>query len=641
MKKIVFSYMLLLLAIVQVRGQSVTIKPEKIKRGDTVTISYDPTATYAKITPDAPSVTIVFTYSTFYDLPWKMPMIKQGRIWTASFVAGRFATFAAFYLQSGEQIEKPAADQHYTLPVFDGEKRVKSSFLHESYSLSAQMPKAAGLQTRKLMLLGEELKNNPDNYEAKVAQLNTRMIMAKSPQEKLRLREQARKVIAAKLEENPTLPGNVNLVTMGYLMIGEKSRLDSVRKVIMLRFPDADISKDLRAAIIVKEQNTAAKIAKLEAMLKKSDKPGEEGSEGIHKMLFDHYASVKDSARALFHASKLNVKASPYTAQALKEIAATLTKNKIAPAAAIKYANRSLKISDTWPVGIIRYFPEFGYIPSYVPDSIRKQTVAEARSALLSIQALNYFELHRIDSARLLADRAVKLSDGREGLINSAEVAASLNENQKAFDILWTLLIKNPTDSTILKSAKINFLKYNQSEAGFRSKVAELEALEITQLTAKTRLLMMDKPGPELSGLVDLEGRPVTAEMMKGKIVILDFWATWCVPCMQEMPYFHKVFEKYRNNKDVMFMVVNSGSNNTLEDAIKWAKQNPQYEFPIYFNNDKNIGEKVGFTVIPTITVLDQQGKLQFRTIGFEGEILQKKLDVEIAVLLERKQGGK
>lgn len=640
MKKIVFSYMLLVLAVMQVRGQSLTIKPEKIKRGDTVTISYDPTAAYAKITPNAPSLTIVFSYSTFYDLPWKMPMVKKGKVWTASFVAGRFATFASFYMQSGEQIDQPAADQHYALRVYDREKRVKSSFLHESYSLSAQMPKSADLQAKKLMLINEELKNNPDHYEAKVAQLNTKMILATNNEEKLRLREQARKIIAAKFEENPTVPGNVNQVTMGYLMISEKSRLDSVRKVIMQRFPNADISRDLRAAMIAKEQDTAVKIAKLEAMLKRSDQPGKEGAESIHKLLFDHYASVRDSAKALFHASKLNLKVNPYTPQALKDIAARLTENKIAPTAAIEYANRSLKISDTWPVGIIRYFPEFGYIPSYVADSTRKQTVAEARSALLSIKALNYFDLHQTDSAKLLADQAIKLSEGREGLINSAEVFARLNENQQAFDILWKLLIKNPTDSTVLKSAKINFLRYNPSEAAFKSKVAALEALEITRLTAKTRLLMMNKPGPELSGLVDLEGRPVTAEMMKGKIVILDFWATWCVPCMQEMPYFHKVFEKYRNNKDVIFMVVNSGSNNSLEDAKKWAKQNPQYQFPIYYNNDKNIGEKVGFTVIPTIAVLDQQGKMQFRTIGFEGEILQKKLDVEIAILLENQQNG-
>ena len=636
MKKILYCFMLLVPAFMQVRGQSLTITPEKIKRGDTVTIKFDPATPYAQISPDASSVTVVFTYSTFYDLPWKMPMIKKGNMWIATFVAGRFATFATFYLQSGEQIQQPAADQHYALRVYDGEKRVKSSLLHESYSLSAQMPKAPDLQARKLVLLTEELKNNPNNYEARVAQLNTKMIMAQSPGEKQKFRTQARKVIAAKLEENPTLPGNVNLVTMGYLMIGEKSRLDSVRNVIMQRFPDADISIDLRAAIIAKEENTAAKISKLEALLKRSDKPGEEGSETIHKMLFEQYAMMKDSAKALLHASKMLVKINPYTPQTLRDIASKLTKYRIAPSAAITYVNRSLKLADNWPVGIIRYFPEFGYIPSFVPDSTRKQAVAEAKSELFSIKALNYFELHQIDSAKILADQAVSISDGRAALINSAAVAAKLKENRKAFDILWKLLVKNPTDSAVLNLAKNNFLKYNQSTEDFSSKVAELEKLEIAQLTSKTMLLMMNKPGPQLSGIVDMEGRPVTTEMMKGKIVVLDFWATWCVPCMHEMPYFHKVFEKYRNNKNVMFMVVNSGANNTIEDARKWTKQNPQYQFPVYFNNDKNIGEKVGFNLIPTIAVIDKQGKMQFRTIGFEGEILQKKLDVEISILLKR-----
>jgi len=636
MKKILYCFMLLVPAFMQVRGQSLTITPEKIKRGDTVTIKFDPATPYAQISPDASSVTVVFTYSTFYDLPWKMPMIKKGNIWIATFVAGRFATFATFYLQSGEQIQQPAADQHYALRVYDGEKRVKSSLLHESYSLSAQMPKAPDLQARKLVLLTEELKNNPNNYEARVAQLNTKMIIAQSPGQKQQFRTQARKVIAAKLEENPTLPANVNLVTMGYLMIGEKSRLDSVRNVIMQRFPDADISIDLRAAIIAKEENTAAKISKLEALLKRSDKPGGEGSETIHKLLFEQYAMMKDSSKALLHASKMLVKINPYTPQTLRDIAAKLTKNAIAPSAAITYANRSLKLADNWPVGIIRYFPEFGYIPSFVPDSTRKQAVAEAKSELFSIKALNYFALHQIDSAKIFADQAVSISDGRAALINSAAVAAKLKENRKAFDILWKLLVKNPTDSAVLNLAQNNFLKYNQSTEDFNSKVAELERLEIAQLTSKTMQLMMNKPGPQLSGIVDLEGRPVTAEMMKGKIVVLDFWATWCVPCMHEMPYFHKVFEKYRDNKNVMFMVVNSGANNTIEDAKKWTIQNPQYQFPVYFNNDKNIGEKVGFNLIPTIAVIDQQGKMQFKTIGFEGEILQKKLDVEISILLKR-----
>lgn len=638
MKNITIMLLLVVSAILQAQAQAVITTPEKIQRGDTVTITYNPAAAGASIPADAVSVTIVFTYSTFYDLPWKMPMIKNGKLWTASFKAGRFATFASFYLQSGETLQKPAADKHYTLPVYQGNKRIKSSLLHESYSLTAQMPKAPNIQQIKLDLIDKELINNPDNYEAKVAQMVVKMALAKTPAEKLQYREHARKIIAARLEENPTLPGNMNQVTMGYLMIGEKTRLDSVRKVVMERYPNADLSRDFRASIISREEkNTTVKISKLEAMLKKGDQPGEEGSENIHKMLFDLYASMGDSVKALAHASKLYSKPNPYTPETYKSIAVKLTESKIAPLAAISYANKALAIANHWPVGIIRYFPEFGYIPSYVPDSTRQQAVSDATASLVSIKGLNYLRLKNIDSAKVLASLALQQSGSREATLNAAEVLGQLGQHEKAFNALWKLLIKNPTDSLILTKAKSNFLSYNNSEESFRTKVKELEVLEIQQLTARTKTLMMSKPGPELSGLTDLQGNPITTEMMKGKVVILDFWATWCVPCMQEMPYFHKVFEKYQNNSNVMFMVVNSGANNTINDARKWVKQNPQYKFPVYFNNDKNIGEKVGFTLIPTIVVIDQHGKMQFRTIGFEGEILQKKLDVEIAILLDKK----
>jgi len=634
-KKMCFALLLPLFALLQARGQAVTINPARPQRGDKVTITYDPAAADAKINAGVPAVTLVFTFSTFYDLPYKMPLEKSGAVWTTSFTAGRFATFATFYLERGELIQQPAADKHYVIPVYEGSRRVKSSLLHEAYSLSAQSPKSPDLQQRKQLLLKEELKNNPDNYEAKVALLTTKMAIAKTPAEKLMYRKQARKVIAAKLEENPTLPGNVNKVTMGYLMIGEKTRLDSVRKVIMMRFPEADISKDLRAALIGREQDSPTRTAKLEALLK-DDKPGEEGSGTVHNLLFEHYAAAKDSVKALVHAAKLVTKTNPYTPTSLKDIAETLTKNKIAPAAAISYAGRSLSMVQDWPVGIIRYFPEFGYIPSYVADSVRKQAVAEAKSSLLSLQGLNYLEQGNRSKALELAREAQSLSSGREGLLNTAEIYAATGSPQQAFDALWILLLKNPTDSAVLKTAKLNFLKFNPSQEQFNQKVTELERLEIDQLTAKIKTQLMHKPGPELSGLVNLQGEPVTAEMMKGKIVILDFWATWCVPCMQEMPYFHKVYEKYRNNPEVMFMVVNSGSNNTIEDARKWKSQNPQYTFPLYFNNDKNIGEKVGFALIPTIAVIDQSGLLQFRTVGFEGEILQKKLGVEIEILLNK-----
>src|SRR5690606_20323101 len=115
-------------------------------------------------------------------------------------------------------------------------------------------------------------------YEAKVRVQALKMAAAKDPAEREKYRQEGLKIIAAKLEENPTFGGNINKVTMGYLIIGEKTRTDSVRRVVAERFPNSDQGKSYRITAILKETDTAKKIAQLEAMLQEGDQSGEEGS---------------------------------------------------------------------------------------------------------------------------------------------------------------------------------------------------------------------------------------------------------------------------------------------------------------------------------------------------------------------------
>ena len=122
--------------------------------------------------------------------------------------------------------------------------------------------------------------------------------------------------------------------------------------------------------------------------------------------------------------------------------------------------------------------------------------------------------------------------------------------------------------------------------------------------------------------------------MLKNKIVVLDFWATWCVPCMKEMPYLQLAYDKYKNNPDVVFMVINSGSKNELSDAQNWWGIK-KYDFPVYYNKDRGIGEKLGFNVIPATYVIDKNNRMRFKTIGFEGPIIAHKIPAAIELLKE------
>jgi len=80
-------------------------------------------------------------------------------------------------------------------------------------------------------------------------------------------------------------------------------------------------------------------------------------------------------------------------------------------------------------------------------------------------------------------------------------------------------------------------------------------------------------------------------------------------------------------------MVINSGARNTLQDAQHWFG-NKKYSFPVYFHTNPNVGDVFGFNVIPAVFVIDGEGKLQFKTIGFEGAGMEEKLKGEIEVAL-------
>ncbi|QKJ32568.1 TlpA family protein disulfide reductase [Mucilaginibacter mali] len=612
-----------------------TSSPAFPERGQEVTITYHAGSPGAKIPAGAKNISLVFTYSTFYELPYKLPLVQHGNDWSVTFKLQRYATFATFYVQSDNIIDKPADNKHYNIAVYTNGKRVENGYLHEAYSLSAQMGRSALVHDMQRQLLQTELENYPDNYEAKIRLITNGIAGTKDAAEKKKLYEQGEQMIAGYFAQAPTVMGRINKVTMGYLILGENSRVDSVHRVVVNKYPNSDAAMDLLTEIVNKEKDTTKRIIKLEQALKTAKDPRGDGAKSLHSDLFDYYAARKNAPKALYHARFFRNDTSPHRARTLKEIAETLTKNHLAPDTALKYAGQALAIVDTYPVGIIRYFPEFGYIPAYVADSTRAKQVGMARASLLSIAAINHISKGHTITAIKEADEAVTLSDDKQTLNNIAWVYERQHQPEKAFNTYWKILLKEPGDSLALKASRKNYQAYKGSADGYKERLAELEKIQKQQMTRLVKKELLNLPGPQLLAITDLQGHPLDKESLKGKVVIMDFWATWCVPCMEELPYLQKVYTKYKDNPRVVFMVINSGSKNTLADAQNWAKQHSNYTFPLFYNGDSNIGDKVGFNLIPTIAVLDRSGKMQLRTIGFEGAVLEQKLSAGIDLLLE------
>ncbi|MGN7818560.1 redoxin domain-containing protein [Chitinophaga sp. 22536] len=574
--------------------QRVAIAPQYPQRGDVVTVTYDPQSPTAVIPDSVSGVTLVFSYSNFYDVATRIPMHRQGHKWTTSFRLAGFATYATFYLESGELIDKPAADSHYAVTVYAGHQPVENGLLYKAYSLSAQKGKSPGLAAAQASLYQQELDLYPGNYEAKVRLLQYNMQHAPDAKTRETFRQQALQVIAQKFNNAPSDPGNLNKVTMGYLIIGENTRVDSIRQVVMKRFPGSEPGIEQLASNIRKEKDTATRIKLLEQALQKETPQNANAYTGIHEQLFQLYAAQRQTEKTLYHARKVaSQRRNPWTAQTLKELATTLQSNRLAPDTARYYAKLALAQADSFPAGIIRYFPETGYIYPFVDDSTRQAVTRKAQANLLSLQGLIDLQQARLHEGARLTDSALVISPDNETLNNAT-------------------------------------LFYTQT--GNQEKLKTLQQLREKILLDKARRQLISRPAPSLQAFVDMKGQPVPTAALKDKIILIDFWATWCGPCMQEMPYLQQLYEAYKDNPKVVFMVVNSGARNTLADAQGWYGHK-KYTFPVYYNTDPDVGEKFRFNIIPATYIIDAKGNIRFSNIGFEGPEIAAKLKLQLELV--------
>lgn len=118
----------------------------------------------------------------------------------------------------------------------------------------------------------------------------------------------------------------------------------------------------------------------------------------------------------------------------------------------------------------------------------------------------------------------------------------------------------------------------------------------------------------DLSGIKfkDGSGKIVDLGSLKGKVIFLNFWATWCPPCMAEMPSVNKLYEQFKNDKDVLFILVDADS-----DLLKSQKymDNKGYKLPVY-QVASNIPETIFKGSLPTTIVFDKKGRVSYNEAG-------------------------
>jgi thiol-disulfide isomerase/thioredoxin len=169
----------------------------------------------------------------------------------------------------------------------------------------------------------------------------------------------------------------------------------------------------------------------------------------------------------------------------------------------------------------------------------------------------------------------------------------------------------------------ISFTDKKAEERGHLSSVVE-ESLK-GKVPGEENKKLLEEATKKLSELnfLTIDGKEVKLSDYKGKVVLVNFWASWCPPCQEEMPIFEKVYQKY-SDKNFVILAVNM---DTSESAMKEFLEKNRYSFPIV-----RMKGEAGLNIpgLPTSYLVDKDGSVKKIRLG-----IYRELEEDLSKLLQ------
>ncbi len=115
--------------------------------------------------------------------------------------------------------------------------------------------------------------------------------------------------------------------------------------------------------------------------------------------------------------------------------------------------------------------------------------------------------------------------------------------------------------------------------------------------------------------VTDVNGNLVSLSDFKGKPVVINFWATWCPPCIGELPYFEAMYKQYGEKVEFMMVNLTDGRDETIE-VVNTFIEDADYTFTVYYDTEYSGATAYGTYSIPVTAFVDKDGNLVRKQVG-------------------------
>lgn len=232
-----------------------------------------------------------------------------------------------------------------------------------------------------------------------------------------------------------------------------------------------------------------------------------------------------------------------------------------------------------------------------------------------------------------------------EGMLPSVARYAHLlvlnGQQEKAYSLLVHMAETGKSTKEMNDLLKELYVGKHGGDADFDRFFGDLQKNVVAALKAQYKKEMQDKDAPAFT-LNDLEGKPVSLSDLKGKIVVIDFWATWCAPCKASFPAMAKLVKKHPEVA-FLFIATQEKPEGAVERVREYIEAN---NYPFHVLMDEPLADNprqfealsaYQVTGIPAKVVIDAKGKQRFFSTGFSSDTeLINELEAKIQLAAEQ-----
>ena len=417
-----------------------------------------------------------------------------------------------------------------------------------------------------------------------------------------------------------------------YMLYGlkkEKTKADSIEAIASEKFPKGELAE---RSFYFKFREASSE-EKQEVFNEYRESFGTEGRfyNSLANLIARDYAAKEDFDKALELSATMD---KSEAASYLNSVAWDLAEKGENLEEAEKLSARSLELQ--------KQALESGEKPDYFSKKQFEKSLSSGLASFYDTYGLINYKLGNLEEAVAAQEKAVTEHSSAEVNTRYVQFLNESGQYEKASDIAADFIKNNRGSAEMKIYLEKAYAESKEDAQDFDNYLASLEAVADENLKKDLQEEMINEAAPAFT-MKDLDGNEIALASQKGKIVILDFWATWCGPCKSSFPGMKEAVEKYNSNPNVEFFFVDTFENGPTrnEDVAGFIKQN-DYPFHVLIDEAKEgngykTADAYGIQGIPTKVIIGPEGNIRFKMVGYDGN--NAKMVKELGMIIDMLAG--